>query len=703
MMEQRELELTVLSHLLEGEKDLYDAREKGVNAKSFTSQTKIYEFICNYQQEYGKLPTRETVSKVFALSFPEKLDAAFCVDLLLKRELRRHMENVLTEGITMLNEDEPERGLEYIQTNLGRIRRSGKYSFGFTDGNATRRVEEAAQRKSLGKLFGSLFDLPVKRIPPGSMIGIVGRLSVGKSFYLLKLLLGPYSKGKKILLLSPEMTREEFEIRWDAMTSKGVFSAEALMTGAVPRSAYAEWLKRVEERRDWVTSDSHFGNPFTLSSITSLVSEFNPDVLGIDGLPLISSEVAGGEGWQEVKAVSYGLQSLAVSRKIYIVVTTQASRDAANATVPELHQIAYGDGFGQACLVPGTPVRLDSPPYGYRPIESVNVGDKVFTHKGRGRSVRRVYQRFVDEEIVALCLGPHDIIRVTREHPILTTKGWVEAGEIREDDVLMRLSDITGMGRNVVPNHKGGNRGPRSLAERRKTSAGNKLSHALGIHVTPFVKGRIPHNKGIPFREACGGHSPEWYEKIHSRRGERASCWNGGSSSLPYTMEFTYDLKLRIRRRDGLRCQLCGRSEVENRRISKKPLPVHHIDYDKKNCDELNLIALCTKCNSRVNFRRDHWKQLLGEIVQRRYAITNGTRIRKIWWEHYVGTVYNLEVWGDQSYCGKGLIFHNCSVVVALGFHKDENKRYLAVPKNRFGKAFRPVEIEFKPGEGRIG
>lgn len=350
-MEQNNLELSVISHLLTDEKTLYQAREKGLSVKSFAVQTKLYNFITEHLQDYGRLPTHETVESVFAISLPKKIDAEFCLDLLLRRELRRHMENVLGDGIEILQGEEPEKSLEFIQANLGRIKRIGRYAFGFTDGDAPRRLEEAQQRKELGKLFGELFDLPVKRIPPGILIGIVGRLGVGKSYYLLKLLFNAYAKNKKILLISPEMTIEEFEVRWDGMASKGVFSPEALMAGAIPRTAYAEWLKKVAERRDWVTFDSHHGSPFTVSAIRSLISEFNPDVVGIDGLPLISSEVAGGEGWQEVKAVSYGLQSLAVSRKVHMLVTTQASREAVNATVPELHQIAYGDGFAQACSI----------------------------------------------------------------------------------------------------------------------------------------------------------------------------------------------------------------------------------------------------------------------------------------------------------------------------------------------------------------
>jgi len=349
-MDQRNLEVSVLSYLLRGEKELYDAREKGVNAKSFTTYSKVYEFICSHLQDYGTLPKPDTITSVFAVQFPTEVDAGFCIDLLLKRELTRHMKNVLTEGVLALENDQPEKSLEYILTNLGRVKRTGRYAFGFTDGDAPSRLEKVEQRKSLGRLVGSLFNIPgVSSIPPGCLIGIVGRTGVGKSWYLLKRLLDAYSKGKKILLISPEMTRDEMEIRWDALAS-GIFPPDVLLGGHVVREAYSEWLAGVSTRQDWITFDSHYGNPFTVPAISSLAAEFNPDVIGVDGLPLILPEGgSSGEGWENVKAVAYGLQSLSVSRKIHILATTQASRAAAEVDTPALHHIAYGDGFSQAC------------------------------------------------------------------------------------------------------------------------------------------------------------------------------------------------------------------------------------------------------------------------------------------------------------------------------------------------------------------
>jgi hypothetical protein len=88
--------------------------------------------------------------------------------------------------------------------------------------------------------------------------------------------------------------------------------------------------------------------------------------------------------------------------------------------------------------------------------------------------------------------------------------------------------------------------------------------------------------------------------------------WRGGISRLPYAFDFTKELKELIRYRDGFKCQLCGAPQEE----FDKRLPIHHIDYDKENTDPKNLITLCGRCNSKVNFKRVNWtKYFLGEVM----------------------------------------------------------------------------------------
>ena len=37
-------------------------------------------------------------------------------------------------------------------------------------------------------------------------------------------------------------------------------------------------------------------------------------------------------------------------------------------------------------------------------------------------------------------------------------------------------------------------------------------------------------------------------------------------------------------------------------------LHIHHIDYNKENCQESNLITTCNQCNIKANYNRTYWK-----------------------------------------------------------------------------------------------
>ena len=104
-----------------------------------------------------------------------------------------------------------------------------------------------------------------------------------------------------------------------------------------------------------------------------------------------------------------------------------------------------------------------------------------------------------------------------------------------------------------------------------------------------FKKGYIPWIKGKK--------SPWTSERLRKLKGEKNPSWKGGKSFEPYTTDWTETLRRSIRERDNYICQLC--SQYGN--------TVHHIFYDKKNCNPKCLITLCKKCNSKVNFNREYW------------------------------------------------------------------------------------------------
>jgi hypothetical protein len=100
--------------------------------------------------------------------------------------------------------------------------------------------------------------------------------------------------------------------------------------------------------------------------------------------------------------------------------------------------------------------------------------------------------------------------------------------------------------------------------------------------------------------------------------GKNHGSWLGGISKLPYPFEFDNNLKESIRKRDNYTCQNpeCNMTEEESIFVLGRVLDVHHIDYNKKNCNESNLISTCLSCNTRANFRREYWKRIYTNILK---------------------------------------------------------------------------------------
>jgi hypothetical protein len=148
-----------------------------------------------------------------------------------------------------------------------------------------------------------------------------------------------------------------------------------------------------------------------------------------------------------------------------------------------------------------------------------------------------------------------------------------------------------------------------------------------------FESGRIVHNKNMPMKEETkekvretiknkGGRSGKnngnygcKYTKEKSEKRsirlkelgfgamEKNSNWQGGISFIFYPKNWKDSLKEEIRKRDKYNCQLCK----INQNTQRRKLDVHHIDYNKKNCEFKNLISLCQKCHLRVNTNRNYW------------------------------------------------------------------------------------------------
>lgn len=82
-----------------------------------------------------------------------------------------------------------------------------------------------------------------------------------------------------------------------------------------------------------------------------------------------------------------------------------------------------------------------------------------------------------------------------------------------------------------------------------------------------------------------------------------------------YPVKFNRKLKEKIRKRDNYKCQVCGITQKEYKSKTNKHLSVHHIDYDRENCKENNLISICQKCHGRTKTNKQIWIDFFTSIV----------------------------------------------------------------------------------------
>lgn len=101
-----------------------------------------------------------------------------------------------------------------------------------------------------------------------------------------------------------------------------------------------------------------------------------------------------------------------------------------------------------ACFPEGNFINTDK---GYIDIKNINIGDRVLSHDGKYHEVKKLFQRKFDGEFIKLKLrGLNTNTVMTHNHPILTQRGWIEAGDLKKDDLVSLRCGIVENKNNIL-------------------------------------------------------------------------------------------------------------------------------------------------------------------------------------------------------------------------------------------------------------
>lgn len=337
-----------------GLKDIATPIKRKVSTDFFYSTIKTqYKFLLKYYQEYGTVPTEDVMRRNFPgwkLEPPDEPLEYFCDEL---RTRQRY--NLIVKGIQDVGKklDTKEIDVAYqiwqqmstqlsIETSLSR------------DLDVTRMTDERFElyqviKKCLG-MTGTpypwmAFNESTGGIQSEDFIGILGWQSVGKTWILLYILLAAWLAGKRVLLMTMEMSGEQMQRRFDALFAQIPYND--LKLGRLGEQLESKYLSKLSELKDMhnfiICGD--FGG--TLSAARAKIEEHKPDIWAIDGLYLLQDEEKGDSGWQKITNLTQGCKRLCKTLQIPGVVTSQANVESQGKHGVQLTNQGFSKSLGQ--------------------------------------------------------------------------------------------------------------------------------------------------------------------------------------------------------------------------------------------------------------------------------------------------------------------------------------------------------------------
>lgn len=193
-------------------------------------------------------------------------------------------------------------------------------------------------------------------LEPDDYVIIYGRPKSMKSWVLAYLINWAYDEGKKILIYTKEMTPDNIIQRVVAAMSCVRYHEfrRGRLSPMEKQSVFETWrlLHHLRETQSMVClsgKDAGEGGD-TVPWLRSKIEQYEPDIVFIDGVYLMSNARAGKRVQKDnerVRDISRDLRQIVLDTSCPIIATLQANRDAAKNQDANLDEIAFSDAIGQ--------------------------------------------------------------------------------------------------------------------------------------------------------------------------------------------------------------------------------------------------------------------------------------------------------------------------------------------------------------------
>ena len=346
------------------EGDLRPVLDRGVTSRWFyTKEHKdALDFILRHHDKYGDVPSKATMVSQFGTGYKiigisESLE--YLLDECATHCQWMHAKATSLDVADALKDGRTADAVKELEEGLTRVRSFVPTTSHLVDSMANHRLDERwdeyASRKTASGLLGYATGFPTiddatLGLQNGQLITVLAQQKVGKTSLCLAMGNHIYVNDKApILFVTFEMGVRELEMRQEALMAGINF--RRLQQGALTpleEKKYSDWLDYAQAHYSWPYHFMDVSSGATVSSVEAQAVKYDPAVVFVDGIYMMTDEVTGERNsWEAITNITRSLKRLAVRLDKPVVINSQALHSKSKGKRISSESAGYSSSFGQ--------------------------------------------------------------------------------------------------------------------------------------------------------------------------------------------------------------------------------------------------------------------------------------------------------------------------------------------------------------------
>jgi len=258
-----------------------------------------------------------------------------------------------------------------------------------------------------GSIYGGM--------PSNKITAIAGEAATGKTFFALGICKAFLDKDPDAGIIYFE---SESAISKQMIEARGIDSTRMVIVPVATVQEFRNQSIKILDKYMEQTEKVRKPLMFVLDSLgmLSTTKEMEDTAAGKETRDMTRSQI--------VKS-TFRVLTLKLGRANCPLIMTNHTYDVIGSMFPQKE-------MGGGCLVAGTNILTRN---GYRAIETISIGDEVFTKEGEFKEVLQTHT-FDNKDILEIEFENGDKVKCTPEHKFYINKQWVEAKDIAENDLV---------------------------------------------------------------------------------------------------------------------------------------------------------------------------------------------------------------------------------------------------------------------------